>query len=141
LIQKIIVYFYIPGFERRERKFPWFLMVGKLNKILLDLEKFWDFFWRWIGFFPTSVQNFSSKYQEINFFRGGWQLESSSVYPCQSCNNTYCSLEGCPLTSHRACWPGAHRPTSGALRTVATLGLKWGVSWPEVSPASKVVFG
>jgi hypothetical protein len=46
-------------------------MVGKLKKILPDLEKFWDLFWRWIGFFPTSVQNFSSKYQEINFFRGG----------------------------------------------------------------------
>ena len=46
-------------------------MVGKLNKILPDLEKFWDLFWRWIGFFPTSVQNFSSKYQEMNFLEGG----------------------------------------------------------------------
>eukprot|EP00258_Populus_trichocarpa_P041553 XP_024457572.1 uncharacterized protein LOC112327601 [Populus trichocarpa] len=47
---------------------------------------------------------------------------------------------GCPLTGPGARWPGAHRPAAGDMRAAATLGLKWGASWPEVSPASTTVF-
>ena len=44
------------------------------------------------------------------------------------------------MTGHGARWPGTHRPTAGDLRIVATLGLKWGASWPKVSPASMTRF-
>jgi len=47
----------------------------------LEIEKFWDFFWGWIGFLPIFVQNFNSKYQEMNFLERGdnWDLAVSTL--------------------------------------------------------------
>jgi hypothetical protein len=44
------------------------------------------------------------------------------------------------LTGHEARWPGTYRLAAGTLRTVPTLKLKWGASWPKVLPASMTRF-
>ena len=77
-------------------------------------------------------------------FRGGGQLGPSSVSPCQSFNDTYCSLGGCPLPGlgwGQAAWcPWACRGCWGAVHRCLIGEKSGGSRWPDIYPVSKTRF-
>jgi len=90
----------------------------KIQKKILQLD--------WI--FPNLCAKFQLQIIFFEGFRGGGQLGPSSVSPCQSSNDTYCSLGGLVLGG-----AGGMVPT-GPPRVLGCCapGGKWGSGWPHI---------
>lgn len=80
----------------------------------------------------------------MKVLEGGGQLGPSSVSPCQSFNDTYCSLGGCPLPGlgwGQAAWcPWACRGCWGAVHRCSIGEKSGGSRWPDIYPVSKTRF-
>ena len=80
----------------------------------------------------------------MKVLEGGGQLGPSSVSPCQSFNDTYCSLGGCPLPGlgwGQAAWcPWACRGCWGAVHRCSIGEKSGGSRWPDIYPVSMTRF-